>query len=215
MTIDLASLFSQGTAEMSKRKGKGKLPVHRVIMVGPEGVGKNALTLQFMYSEFVENYEPTKADNYRKKATVSGQECQIDILDTAGQEDYAVIRDNYFRAGEGFICVFSVTERETFEGMKDFREQVLRVKVDDKVPMILVGNKIDLQDQRVVSFDEAKALAHSWGIPYEETSAKTKLNVEKVYYDLVLAIKEKKDSKKDSVNETNQKKKKKSKCVIL
>ena len=160
----------------------------------------------------MENYEPTKADNYRKKTTVSGQECQIDILDTAGQEDYAVIRDNYFRTGEGFICVFSVTERETFEGMKDFREQILRVKVDDKVPMILVGNKIDLQDQRVVSFDEAKALAHSWGVPYEETSAKTKLNVEKVYYDLVLVIKE----KKDSVNGANQKKKKKkSKCVIL
>ncbi|XP_003386099.1 PREDICTED: ras-related protein O-RAL-like [Amphimedon queenslandica] len=197
---------------MSKSKGKGELPVHKVIMVGPGGVGKSALTLQFMYSEFVENYEPTKADNYRKKATVSGQECQIDILDTAGQEDYAVIRDNYFRTGEGFICVFSVTERETFEGMKDFREQILRVKVDDKVPMILVGNKIDLQDQRVVSFDEAKALAHSWGVPYEETSAKTKLNVEKVYYDLVLVIKE----KKDSVNGANQKKKKKkSKCVIL
>lgn len=123
-----------------------------------------------------------------------------------------MIRDNYFRTGEGFICVFSVTERETFDGMKEFREQILRVKVDDKVPMILVGNKIDLQDQRVVSADEARALAHSWGVPYEETSAKTRLNVEKVYYDLVLVIKE----KKDTLNGPNQKKKKKkSKCVIL
>ena len=109
------------------------------------------------------------------------------------------------------MCVFSIAERETFEGMKDFREQILRVRVDDKVPMILVGNEVDPQDQRVVSFDEAKALADSWGIPYEETSARTRLNVEKVYYDLVLLIKE----KKDSVNRANQKKKKKSKCVIL
>lgn len=96
--------------------------------------------------------------------------------------------------------------------MKEFREQILRVKVDDHVPMILVGNKIDLQEQRVVSADEAKALAHSWGVPYEETSAKTRYNVEKVFYDLVLVIKE----RKDSLNGPNQKKKKKkSKCVIL
>lgn len=161
----------------------------------------------------MENYEPTKADNYRKKTTVSGQECQIDILDTAGQEDYAVIRDNYFRTGEGFICVFSVTERETFDGMKDFREQILRVKVDDQVPIILVGNKVDLHDQRVINADEAKALAHSWGVQYEETSAKTRFNVDKVYFDLVLQIKDRKDAA--SGPNQKKKKKKKSKCTIL
>ena len=105
-------------------------------MVGNGGVGKSALTLQFMYDEFVEDYEPTKdsflviqtpiiilnhlnvysktlvkADSYRKKVIFDGQEAQIDILDTAGQEDYAAIRDNYFRSGEGFLCVFSITEK--------------------------------------------------------------------------------------------------------
>ena len=181
-------------------------------MVGPGGVGKSALTLQFMYDEFVENYEPTKADNYRKKTTVAGQQCQIDILDTAGQEDYAVIRDNYFRTGEGFLCVFSVTERETFDSMRDFREQILRVKVDDQVPIILVGNKTDLKDQRVISGDEANALAHTWGVTYIETSAKTRYNVDQIYYDLVVQVKE----RKEATNGTHQKKKKKKKkCVIL
>lgn len=95
--------------------------------------------------------------------------------------------------------------------MKDFREQILRVKVDDQIPIILVGNKIDMKDERVVNSDEAKALAHSWGVQYEETSAKIKTNVDKVYYDLVLQIKE----RKDSSNGTQHKKKKSKKCVIL
>ena len=101
--------------------------------------------------QFVENYEPTKADNYRKKTVVNGEACQIDILDTAGQEDYAVIRDNYFRTGEGFLCVFSVTDRETFDAMNDLREQILRVKVDERIPIILIGNKVDLEDQRTIA----------------------------------------------------------------
>lgn len=71
--------------------------------------------------QFVEDYEPTKADSYRKKVVLDGEEVQIDILDTAGQEDYAAIRDNYFRSGEGFLCVFSITELESFAATVDFR----------------------------------------------------------------------------------------------
>ena len=81
----------------SSKKGASSHSLHKVIMVGSGGVGKSALTLQFMYDEFVEDYEPTKADSYRKKVVLDGEEVQIDILDTAGQEDYAAIRDNYFR----------------------------------------------------------------------------------------------------------------------
>lgn len=128
---------------------RNALALHKVIMVGSGGVGKSALTLQFMYDEvrlnilefhivsvnwcdpwsiimlvplkFVEDYEPTKADSYRKKVVLDGEEVQIDILDTAGQEDYAAIRDNYFRSGEGFLCVFSITESESFAATADFR----------------------------------------------------------------------------------------------
>lgn len=95
-----------------------------------------------MYDEFVEDYEPTKADSYRKKVSwvratifsqfhqnifvnsqvvLDGEEVQIDILDTAGQEDYAAIRDNYFRSGEGFLCVFSITDDESFQATQEFR----------------------------------------------------------------------------------------------
>lgn len=76
------------------------------------------------WPQFVEDYEPTKADSYRKKVVLDGEEVQIDILDTAGQEDYAAIRDNYFRSGEGFLLVFSITEPESFSASSDFRSDL-------------------------------------------------------------------------------------------
>lgn len=165
--------------------------VYKVIMVGSGGVGKSALTLQFMYDEFVEDYEPTKADSYRKKLLLDGQEIHIDILDTAGQEDYAAIRDNYFRSGEGFLCVFSISEPESLQAAHELREQILRVKNENKqVPFLLVGNKADLAEsgRREVAPEEACALADSWHVPYVETSAKTRHNVDSVFFDLLREI---------------------------
>lgn len=75
----------------------------------------------------MEDYEPTKADSYRKKVVLDGEEVQIDILDTAGQEDYAAIRDNYFRSGEGFLLVFSITEQESFSATVEFRYKHTRI----------------------------------------------------------------------------------------
>lgn len=102
-------------APPAKPRQATALPLHKLIMVGSGGVGKSALTLQFMYGDFIEEYDPTKADSYRKKVVLDGTECFIDILDTAGQEEYAAIRDNYYRSGEGFFCVFSITEIESFQ----------------------------------------------------------------------------------------------------
>jgi Ras-related protein Ral-A len=186
-------------------------------MVGSGGVGKSALTLQFMYDEFVEDYEPTKADSYRKKVVLDGEEVQIDILDTAGQEDYAAIRDNYFRSGEGFLCVFSITETDSFQATQEFREQILRVKGDEAVPppFILVGNKSDLEERRKVSKEEVENRAASWGVPYVETSAKTKTNVDKVFFDLMREIRARKSDEGGQNDGNKVKKRRKIKCSIL
>jgi len=197
---------------MSK-KGAPTTSLHKVIMVGSGGGGKSALTLQFMYDEFVEDYEPTKADSYRKKVVLDGEEVQIDILDTAGQEDYAAIRDNYFRSGEGFLCVFSITEDDSFQSTQEFREQILRVKGDSNIPFILVGNKADLSNSRQVQIATATQKAAEWQVPYVETSAKTRENVDKVFYDLMREIRSRKVS--DDQVPGEGKKKKKKKCVIL
>lgn len=212
----MVRLRSEG--RMSKAKSAVSQALHKVIMVGSGGVGKSALTLQFMYDEFVEDYEPTKADSYRKKVMLDGEEVGIDILDTAGQEDYAAIRDNYFRSGEGFLCVFSITEHDSFSATSEFREQILRVKGDDNIPIpfLLVGNKADLEDRRQVSVEEAETRARQWNVPYVETSAKTRSNVDKVFFDLMREIRNLKVSE-NKVNNGPKKpgRKRARKCVIL
>lgn len=161
------------------------LPLHRVIVVGSAGVGKSALTFQFMYDQFLEKYEPTKADSYRKRIHLHhGSECQIDILD---MEDYAGIRDGYIRGGEGFMCVFSLTDAASFRAMDDFYEEILRVH-EDQAPMMLVANKCDMTAARRVSTADAQAKAARWHAPYIECSAKTKENVEKAFLDMARAI---------------------------
>lgn len=102
--------------KMSKKVNAQQPALHKVIMVGSGGVGKSALTLQFMYDEFVEDYEPTKADSYRKKVVLDAENVQIDILDTAGQEDYAAIRFvnlflkwELFLVGTCFLCEIIMT----------------------------------------------------------------------------------------------------------
>ncbi|XP_013188255.2 ras-related protein Ral-a isoform X2 [Amyelois transitella] len=200
---------------MSKKPG-AQPTLHKVIMVGSGGVGKSALTLQFMYDEFVEDYEPTKADSYRKKVVLDGEEVQIDILDTAGQEDYAAIRDNYFRSGEGFLCVFSITEPESFDATQEFREQILRVKNDENIPFLLVGNKSDLADKRRVPLESCRERASAWQVPYVETSAKTRDNVDKVFFDLMREIRSRKCEDSRAPNGAlKDRKRRKLKCTVL
>ncbi|KAI8899957.1 small GTPase superfamily [Globomyces pollinis-pini] len=185
-------------------------PTHKVIMVGSGGVGKSAITLQYMYGDFTEDYEPTKADSYRKKVNLDNQETFIDILDTAGQEEYAAIRDNYYRSGEGFLCVFSILEQESFQHTQEFRDQICRVLDDETIPFILVGNKLDVADKRKVSVREAELKAKEWGCTYMETSAKTRQNVEEIFDKIMRQIRDKK-----AKTQVKPEPKKKSMCVLI
>ena len=177
---------------MSSKKGNSSLDLHKVILLGTGGVGKSALTFQFMYDEFLENYEPTKADCFRKKVILEGDEVQIDILDTAGQEEYEGIRDHYIKSGEGFLCVFSITDEFSFQKCQEFRDHILRVKNDDNVPIILVGNKCDLDKRRQISAAQGQVYASSWKAQYFETSAKTRNNVDNVFFEVMKDIRSRK-----------------------
>ena len=136
-------------------------------------------------------------------------------MDTAGQEDYAAIRDNYIRSGEGFLCVFSICEPESFSATSELREQILRVKTEDSVPFILIGNKADLEEKRQVTNEEAESTGNEWNVPYIETSAKTKMNVEKAFFDLMRMIKSRKTDESSKPGAKKKGKTKKRRCVIL
>lgn len=112
----------------------------------------------------------------------------LDVLDTAGQEEYSAMREQYMRTGEGFLLVYSITSRQSFEEIMTFQQQILRVKDKDYFPIILVGNKCDLDSERMVSKEEGEQLARNFGCKFIETSAKSRINVDNAFYDLVREI---------------------------
>jgi small GTP-binding protein len=162
---------------------------YKLVVLGSGGVGKSALTVQFVQGIFVEKYDPTIEDSYRKQVEIDGQQCMLEILDTAGTEQFTAMRDLYMKNGQGFVLVYSITSQSTFNDLSDLREQILRVKDRDDVPMCLVGNKCDLEDERVVGKDMGKALAQNFcNCTFMETSAKHKINVNEIFLDLVRQI---------------------------
>ncbi|CAF4825190.1 unnamed protein product, partial [Rotaria sp. Silwood2] len=135
-------------------------------------------------------------DFYRKEIEVDGEPAYLEILDTAGTEQFASMRDLYIKNGRGFLVVFSLTSWQSFLDARTIREQILRVKGTDNVPICLVGNKCDASLQRQVTPDDALALAQAWTCPYVETSAKLAINVNDTFAEIVREINARMKTKK-------------------
>ena len=101
------------------------------------GVGKSALTIQLIQNQFEEEYDPTIEDSYRKQVVIDGENCLLDILDTAGKEEYRAMTDQNMRTGEGFLIVFAVNNAKSFEDITAYREQIKRVKDAEEVRVLL------------------------------------------------------------------------------
>ncbi|KAG1661795.1 Ras-like protein 2 [Nymphon striatum] len=173
-------------------------PTYKLVVVGGGGVGKSAITIQFIQSYFVTDYDPTIEDSYTKQCVIDDVVAKLDVLDTAGQEEFSAMREQYMRSGEGFLLIFSVDDRnrfelfysyqEFFDEIYKFHKQILRVKDRDEFPMLLVGNKADLESKRTVSVDEANSAAAHLKISYIECSAKLRTNIDQAFYDLVRVV---------------------------
>ncbi|XP_057350648.1 GTPase HRas-like isoform X1 [Manis pentadactyla] len=167
---------------------------YKLAMVGAAGVGKSALTIQFIKNHFVEEYYPTIEDSYQKQVVIDGEPCLLDILDTIGEEEYSFMRDQFLCTAEGFLCMFAINNTKSFKDIHEYREQIKQLKDSDDVPIVLVGNKCDLP-ARTVESQQAQDLARSYGIPYIETSAKTRQGIEDAFYILVREIRQHKARK--------------------
>jgi Ras-related protein Rap-1B len=110
-------------------------------------------------------------------------------LDTAGTEQFTAMRELYMKQGQGFLLVFSITSMSSLHELAELREQIIRIKDDPNVPLVIVGNKSDLEEDRVVSRQRAYDLSQRWGnAPYYETSARRRANVDEVFVDLCRQI---------------------------
>jgi len=159
----------------------------KLAVMGSGGVGKSSLTIQFVQGHFIKFYDPTIEDFYRTQRSIDGEFVMMEVLDTAGQEEYTLMRDAWARTNDAFLLVFSVTERRSFEEIDDYYQRLLRVKDRDQgdLPVVLLANKADLCDERVISADEAKAKAKALGCPLIETSARDTTGVAESFEEAV------------------------------
>ncbi|TFY58397.1 hypothetical protein EVJ58_g6447 [Rhodofomes roseus] len=127
-------------------------------------------------------------DSYRKQCVIDDEVALLDVLDTAGQEEYGAMREQYMRTGEGFLLVYSITSRPSFEEISTFHQQILRVKDQDSFPVVVVANKSDLEYERQVGMNEGRDLAKHFGCKFIETSAKQRINVDEAFCSLVREI---------------------------
>jgi len=156
----------------------------KIVVLGSSGVGKTASIIKYVQGVFVDTHEAMIEESYIRIVTFGGKNCKIEFFDSSGTDRYKAIRDLYMRKGHAFLLVFSVTDESTFLGIESCVEQVTKIREEDvrSIPFVLVGNKAD-SEKRKVSIDQAKALAAKFYCPYIETSAKSNLNIEKVFHE--------------------------------
>ena len=160
------------------------------------------------------DYDPTIENTYRKLIKVQpGLEQMTEILDTAGQEEYGGMRESYYRMGDGFVIVFSVTQRETLDSVETMLGQIYRVKETTSYPVVVAANKIDLIEERRVTQSEVSEMRTRLGVPVLEVSAKSRVNVEETFACVVRMALEKRDANEGDSNAAYRIKKKKKCCI--
>jgi len=191
----------------------------KLLLIGDSGVGKSCLLLRFMDNSYTESYISTIGVDFRIcSIDVNGKKIKLQIWDTAGQERFRTITSSYYRGAQGIIVVYDVTDMNSFVNIKQWLKEIERY-ASDKVNILIVGNKTDLKDKRVVTTLDAREYALNHDIDFLETSAKENTNVEKFFEKMTIKILEKTDAtdivrtaKRYSDNRTNKELKKKSSC---
>jgi len=159
----------------------------KVVMLGAAGVGKTALTMRFTSGSFEDEYDPTVEDSYRKEIEFEGHSLSLDLLDTAGQEEFSAMRDAWIRDSDGYVIACDLTNKETYKELSDIIERVQEVRSNsgepgsEKIPIVIAANKCDLTDHREITRETLKTLCDKHDIPFFETSAKTNENVSEAY----------------------------------
>lgn len=153
-----------------------------LVIIGDGGVGKTSIVVRYIRDKFTLGYEPTLENNYEADIKLpDGNVVKVSIADTAGQEEYKSLRDNYMSQGDAFIIVYSIVELSSLKMTEQLLEQITILKENDPFKFILLGNKCDLADQRQVPTQEGQALADKYKGLFLETSAMTKVGIEEAF----------------------------------
>ncbi|XP_057415566.1 ras-related protein RABC1-like [Lotus japonicus] len=161
----------------------------KLLMIGDSGVGKSSLLLSFTSDEF-QDMSPTIGVDFKVKyVAIGGKKLKLAIWDTAGQERFRTLTSSYYRGAQGIIMVYDVTRRDTFTNLSEiWAKEIDLYSTNQDCIKMLVGNKVDKESDRVVSKKEGIDFAREYGCLFIECSAKTRVNVQQCFEELVLKI---------------------------
>ena len=168
---------------------------YKVTILGSCEVGKSAIITRLCYDRFVEYYESTMENTFRKTVNFGDNEFILNISDTSGDEAFERYLDSLIHSSHGIIIVYSITNRKSFDKVVSINENVRNIHLDNNYPMLLVGNKSDLENERQISIEEGEELALSLKCFYLETSAKTGHNILDCFQDIIMSIQNSKEQK--------------------
>eukprot|EP01092_Planopodium_desertum_P014101 TRINITY_DN70036_c0_g1_i1.p1 TRINITY_DN70036_c0_g1~~TRINITY_DN70036_c0_g1_i1.p1 ORF type:complete len:202 (-),score=28.38 TRINITY_DN70036_c0_g1_i1:59-664(-) len=161
----------------------------KLLLIGDSGVGKSCLLLRFADDTFTDSYISTIGVDFKiKTINLDGKVVKLQIWDTAGQERFRTITSSYYRGANGIIIVYDVTDKESFINVKTWLGEIEQ-NAGEGVLKLLVGNKCDLVDKKVVDADTARKFADDLKIPFIETSALNSTNVNEAFITLAKEIK--------------------------
>eukprot|EP00164_Ancoracysta_twista_P000281 GFYU01000397.1.p1 GENE.GFYU01000397.1~~GFYU01000397.1.p1 ORF type:complete len:205 (+),score=66.19 GFYU01000397.1:206-820(+) len=174
---------------MSQGKTQSYDYLIKLLLIGDSGVGKSCLLLRFSDDSFTPSFITTIGIDFKiRTIDMDGKRIKLQIWDTAGQERFRTITTAYYRGAMGILLVYDVTDEQTFLNVRNWIRNIEQ-HASDNVNKILVGNKCDLVDKKVVETTRGQALADEYGIKFFETSAKNKINVEAAFHTIARDIK--------------------------
>jgi len=161
----------------------------KLLLIGDSGVGKSCCLLRFSEDSFTPSFITTIGIDFKiRTIELDGKRVKLQIWDTAGQERFRTITTAYYRGAMGILLVYDVTDERSFNNIRTWFANVEQ-HATEGVNKILIGNKCDWEEKRVVSKEQGQALADELGIPFMEVSAKANINVDKAFYSLASDIK--------------------------
>ncbi|XP_068689905.1 ras-related protein Rab-8A-like [Montipora foliosa] len=167
----------------------------KLLLIGDSGVGKTCVLFRFSEDAFNSTFISTIGIDFKiRTIELDGKKIKLQIWDTAGQERFRTITTAYYRGAMGIMLVYDITNEKSFENIKNWIRNIEEHASSDVEKMVL-GNKCDMEDRRVVSKERGTQLATEYGIKFMETSAKASINVEEAFFTLARDIKLKMDKK--------------------
>ncbi|PHH78640.1 hypothetical protein CDD80_6532 [Ophiocordyceps camponoti-rufipedis] len=161
----------------------------KLLLIGDSGVGKSCCLLRFSEDSFTPSFITTIGIDFKiRTIDLDGKRVKLQIWDTAGQERFRTITTAYYRGAMGILLVYDVTDERSFNNIRTWFENVEH-HATEGVNKILIGNKCDWEEKRVISQEKGQALADELGIPFLEVSAKSNINIDKAFYSLAADIK--------------------------